>query len=38
MSLRLQINLLLAIVIVAFTGAFLAFQLIDTKRRLPLLS
>ena len=32
MSLRLQINLLLAIVIAVFTGAFLAFQLIDTKR------
>jgi two-component system sensor histidine kinase UhpB len=31
-SLRLQINLLLAGVIVAFTGAFLAFQLIDTRR------
>ena len=32
MSLRLRINLLLAIVIAVFTGAFLAFQLIDTKR------
>ncbi len=32
MSLRLQINLLLAVVIAVFTGAFLAFQLIDTKR------
>jgi two-component system sensor histidine kinase UhpB len=32
MSLRLQINLLLAGVIVAFTGAFLAFQLVDTRR------
>ena len=32
MSLRLRINLLLAIVITVFTGAFLAFQLIDTKR------
>jgi hypothetical protein len=30
MSLRLRINLLLAIVIAVFTGAFLAFQLIDT--------
>lgn len=32
MSLRLQLNLLLAGVIVVFTGAFLAFQLVDTRR------
>jgi two-component system sensor histidine kinase UhpB len=32
MSLRLQINLLLAGVIIVFTGVFLAFQLIDTRR------
>ena len=32
MSLRLQINLLLASVIVIFTFVFLAFQLIDTRR------
>jgi two-component system sensor histidine kinase UhpB len=32
MSLRLQINLLLAGVIVAFIGVFLVFQLIDTRR------
>jgi two-component system sensor histidine kinase UhpB len=32
MSLRLQINLVLAVVIVVFTGVFLVFQLIDTRR------
>lgn len=32
MSLRLQLNLLLAGVIVVFTGVFFAFQVIDTRR------